>query len=769
MRRQIFACAAVLCVLAIAPGAEAQASPAPAGGQASAAADGDAIVDVNRIDPASFRALAVRVSDDDRPRIDGRLDDAVWARATAQGDFIQREPRFGARSTERTEFRILYDDRTLYFGVWAFDSAPDRIFASELKRDSGLRKGDQVKIIIDTFHDKRNAFYFSTNPLGAYKDAHSVDNGRIINYDWNAVWEVKTSRDDRGWYIEMAIPLSQLRFKGSVDEAVWGLNLCRIILRKNEEAYWVPFPREWASVGFSRVERAGVLGGLANVQSRRKLELLPYVTPTVSRDYDAQTPTDTHADYGLDARIGLTSNLQADLTFKTDFAQVEADQEVVNLTRFSLFFPEKRQFFTESAATFDFGTVGSVLTGGDSDADAGLLQLFYSRRIGLEDGREVPILAGGKLTGRTGAWTLGAMNIQTDDATFREADGRTRETPGQNFSVIRVKRDLFASSQLGAIVVNREGGLATEHNRALGIDTNVNLGKAWRVSGIAAKTFTPDTSGKDLAGAVDVSWKTDRFYAGGTYLDVGERFNAEMGFIRRIDTRNGKIKAGWSPRPAWRGVRQVTIGSALDYYETHAGVVDSRNLGVDLLVTRQDGGSFSVTYDRDYDFLAGPFRSNAGVVPVGGHRWNTWKATYSQSSAKRAYGSATVEGGGYYSGDRITYRLNLNFVVRDTLLLEPNYTRNEVTLPGYGKYSTNVLNTRLSYSFSPDLFVKGFFQYNDDRKQASFNALLWYIFRPGSDLYVVYNQGWETDLPGPKSYRPRSKSLTVKMTYWLSR
>ena len=235
------------------------------------------IVDVRTIDPDSYRAVAMRVPEGEAPRIDGHLDEAVWQLAPVQGDFVQREPSFGAAASEKTEFRILYDDRHIYVGIWAWDSRPSGILASELKRDSGLRKGDQIKINFDTFHDHRNAFYFSTNPLGAYKDANSVENGRTINYDWNAVWNNRTSVDDHGWYVELAIPFSQLRFPRAIDEALWGLNICRVILRKNEEDYWVPFPREWGASGFARMSGAGVLAGLKGTTPRRRFEMLPYV------------------------------------------------------------------------------------------------------------------------------------------------------------------------------------------------------------------------------------------------------------------------------------------------------------------------------------------------------------------------------------------------------------------------------------------------------------------------------------------------------------
>ena len=308
-----------------------------------------------------------------------------------------------------------------------------------MKRDAGLNKGDQLKITIDTFHDHRNAFYFSTNPLGAYKDANTVENGRTINYDWNAVWDNKTSIDDKGWYIEIAIPLSQLRFRTTIGESTWGINLCRILFRKNEESYWVPFPREWGASGFARVSNAGVLTGLKDLKSRRRIEFVPYLLPTAARDYVTQGDADVDAKYGGDFKFGLTNDLIADLTYHTDFAQVEADQEVVNLTRFSLFFPEKRQFFTESAGIFDFGKAVAGLGGEAAANDPGLLALFYSRRIGLVDGQQVPIIGGGRVTGRIGDYALGVLNISTEEETLA-----TRQVDNANFTAIRVKRNVLA-------------------------------------------------------------------------------------------------------------------------------------------------------------------------------------------------------------------------------------------------------------------------------------------------------------------------------------
>jgi hypothetical protein len=725
--------------------------------------------DIKTIDPETFRAIAFRITAEQRPAIDGRLTDEAWARAPVQGNFVQREPDFGAASSEKTEFRVLYDDKTLYIGVWVWDSDPSGIMGSEMKRDAGLNKGDQLKITIDTFHDHRNAFYFSTNPLGAYKDANTVENGRTINYDWNAVWDNKTSIDDQGWYVEMAIPLSQLRFTTTIGESTWGLNLCRILFRKNEESYWVPFPREWGASGFARVSNAGVLEGLENVKSRRRIEFVPFVSPTAARDYVAGSKYDTDAKIGGDFKIGVTNDLIADFTYHTDFAQVEADQEVVNLTRFSLFFPEKRQFFTETAGIFDFGKSVTGLGGDAAANDPGLLNLFYSRRIGLVDGQQVPIIGGGRLTGRSGPYAIGLMNITTEEETLAN-----RELDNANFTVIRLKRNVLKSSSIGTLFVNSQDGIS-EYNRAIGIDGGFVLGQHVTMTTVLAKTFAPNSSGKDVAGVFDYVWKNDRFNYGGQYLEVGEHFNAEMGYIPRLDIRATRLKAQWTPRPKWGGIRQMTFNGNLDYYENHAGVIDSRTQNVYASMARQDTSSMFAGTTREFDNLAVPFATAGTVLPVGSYEWQYATLSYSSDRTKRLYGTIGADLGGYYNGDRQTLRASGNIQVGKTLLFEPNYTHNRVSLPGRRLYSSNVMNFRVSHSFSPDFYLKGFVQYNDDRKTASFNFLWWYHYKPGSDLYVVYNQGWDIDLPLTSrelldsSYRVHSRSLALKMTYWLAR
>jgi hypothetical protein len=517
---------------------------------------------------------------------------------------------------------------------------------------------------------------------------------------------------------------------------------------------------------------------LRDLKARRRIEFVPFVSPTVVRDYVTATGLDTEAKYGGDFKIGLTNDLIADFTYHTDFAQVEADQEVVNLTRFSVFFPEKRQFFTETAGIFDFGKSVSAGLGGEAAAnDPGLLNLFYSRRIGLVDGQQVPIIGGGRLTGRIGDYAIGVMNISTQEETLA-----TRELDNANFTIVRLKRNVLRSSNIGALIVNSADGIS-KYNRAVGIDGGFVLGPRMSLTTVLAKTFSGDRgsgtrdeeAGNDVAGVADLAWKNDRFNFGGQYLDVGERFNAEMGYIPRLDIRAGKVKAQWTPRPKWGGIRQLTVNANADYYENHAGVVDSRTQNVYGNISRQDTTSLYVGTTREYDNLTVPFATAGTTLPVGPYEWHYATIGYNSNRTKRAYGSIGADVGGYYNGDRQSLRANLTLQAGKTLLLEPQYVHNRVTLAGRPLYTSNVVNFRISHSFSPDFYLKGFVQYNDDRRSASFNFLWWYHYQPGSDLYVVYNQGWDTDLPLTsrevidRSYRVRSRSLAVKMTYWLAR
>jgi len=723
------------------------------------------IIDMDSLEPHDFRAVAVRLPEGLAPSIDGQLNDDAWQLAPTFGSFVQREPEVGVPSTHRTEFRILYDDTRIYVAIWAFEPHDGGIVASELMRDAPLRKGDQIRVTFDTFHDHRNLFYFSTNPLGALKDAYATDNG-TFNFEWNAVWDVKSSRDENGWYSEFEIPQSQLRFREQVGEQVWGINVVRIIAHNREESSFVPLPREWGNAAVARASGSGLLLGLKNLTPRRRLEFIPFLAPGIARNFDAGTPTDWRREFGADLRIGLTQTLNADLTYRTDFAQVEADQEVVNLSRFSLFFPEKRQFFTEGAGTFSYGSQRSG-GGGGGRGGAGLLSLFYSRRIGLSSsGQAVPIIGGGRVTGNPGAYTVGLLNIETDAAISVAGDS----VPRANYTVARIKRNVLSSSSIGVIALNRQGLVReNDYNRSLGVDGVFTLPNNVQVTSLLAKTFSPGTKSRDMAGVMSIDWTTDRFGVRGNYTDIQENFNAEMGFIPRVDIRSSNVGANWTPRPSWPGVRQLSVSGDIKYIENHQGTLQSRERDLSLSLMLNDGSNIRAGFSSEYDILDSPFEVGPSTVAPGGYSFNTFSTSFGTNDSRRVFGGGRAEIGQYYGGHRRTLSANLNFLAQETLLFENDYTRNRITLPNRPIYVTNTLNTRITYSVSPTLFLKAFVQYNDNRKLTNLNLLLWSVYRPGSDLYVVYNQGWETGLPDPDGPRVRGRSLAIKFTYWLSR
>ena len=745
--------------------------------------DAAGVVDMSTLDPHDFRALAVALPEGVEPRIDGQLDDEAWQLAAASGGFIQREPDVGVPSTHRTEFRILYDDARIYVAIWAFEPHEGGVIASELERDSGLRKGDAVRVTFDTFHDHRNLFYFSTNPLAAMKDAYASDNGRI-NFDWNAVWEVRVSSDEDGWYSEFAIPLSQLRFRNQPEGQLWGVNVIRIITHIREESSFVPMPREWGGAANARASGSGLLLGLDDLRPRRRLELVPFFAPGVARDLGAGTQTDWKSEYGADLRIGLTQTINADVTFNTDFAQVEVDQEVVNLSRFSIRFPEKRQFFTEGAGTFAYGVGGVGGAGGGGGGGGaggggggggaggggggGLLSLFYSRRIGLSgDGQAVPIIAGARLTGNPGVYTVGLLNIQTDATSYGDGDDAVR-IPRANYTVARLKRNVLSSSSVGVIALNRQGDVdGKAYNRSLGIDGVFTLPNNVQVTSLFAKTYSPGIDGRDMAGVLSVNWAGDLLGLRGSYTDIQEGFNADMGFVPRVDIKRTSLGAGWTPRPDWPGVRQLSVGVDLEYLEDHQGTLQTRERELSFALQRNDGSNVRASVSDEFDLLVSPFSVGPNTVAPGGYSSRTFSTNFGTNDSRRVYGGGGVEFGDYYGGRIRALRTNLSFLAKETLLVENNFTRNRIALPNRPTYVTNTLNTRVTYSLSPTLFLKAFVQYNDDRNLTNLNILLWSIYRPGSDVFVVYNQGWETGLPGGP--RVDSRSLSIKLTYWLSR
>ncbi|MFT5089277.1 MAG: hypothetical protein ACI906_002894 [Candidatus Latescibacterota bacterium] len=729
------------------------------------------------------------------PQIDGSIDDPVWEQAEVVSAFTQRDPIEGGPASERTEVRLLFDDQQLYVAFRNLDSAPEKIVANQMRRDANLSENDNVSLILDPYNDRRGGFFFSTNALGAQRDALLANEGRSRNDAWNCVWTVRARRDSLGWTAEMAIPFNQLRY-AEQQETVWGINIGRTIRRKNEEVYLLPPPREYGFGGSYRTSRLATLHGLGALSATTPFEIVPYVQAASERDFAAlDTDLSNQVNAGFDIKYGLTPSLTSDFSYNTDFGQVESDQEQVNLTRFSLFFPEKRDFFLEGADIFDFGERVSRRGGSISPATL----LFYSRRIGIQDGHDLPVLLGSKITGRVGAYEIGALHMTTEAATFIEEEEEERfltldgdllddEDPllasaqivdtldvdvidtlnveRANFSVFRMRRDIFGRSNIGFIALNRDPGEESNYNRAFGADINLSLlNAALNVRSFLAKTSSPDLTGDDMAGLLAIEHRAGNRETSFSYLDVQENFNPEIGFVPREDSRRFKGNFRYRPRPATSWIRMFSLGPQMTYLMDQSGTLQTRDIEFSIFTNLEIGDWIGLRVRDRFESLDEPFDIHEDIeVPAGKYRFTNMSLNIFANGARRVSGGGSIETGQFFNGKRQRLSTELNLKVSGRLSLESNYELNRVNLPA-GNFTTNRLSNRFLYSFTPDFFVRGLVQWNSKDEIVGGNFLLNYQYRPGSDLFIVYNQAWDTG----GGLKQRSRSLQFKLAHFWNR
>ncbi|MFP5265187.1 MAG: sugar-binding protein [Blastocatellia bacterium] len=690
------------------------------------------------------RIRAVRAREE--IHIDGVLNEAAWDLAAPAADFRQEEPNEGAPATEKTEVRVLYDNKYLYVGIRAFDSEPDKINARELTRDASFSNDDKIEILLDTYHDRRNAYRFAVNPLGTQQDALITDEGRDVNLSWDAPWLSAGRKDQTGYTVEIAIPLTTLRYNEG--GTVWGFNVARIIRRKNEENLWTSWQR---SFGLERVSQAGELAGVEEIHRRRLLEFKPYVTggwkqgvPLIGREgFD----TGMHGTAGLEvARISITPSLTAELTANPDFGQVEVDEQVINLTRFSVFFPEKRDFFLENAGIFLFGRQESN-------------QLFFTRRIGLTgDGQPVPIDYGAKVTGKVGPYNLGFFQVET-----RKLGEETTGfgIPREQFTIARVKRDILGRSYIGGMFVNRQGGTDTDYNRGAGIDTQLNFTDHYRLIAFLMGTATPGVHSSFLSGRVDSKYENNLVRFITVYEDIGSNFNPEIGFVERNGIRQYFGQAAYKPRPRFiPGVRRMEFETQLEYYEDRSGHLSTRQTELSWETEFNNSAVFFFRPIEDVtDVLKEPFEIRPGIIiPPGSYHFNRPRVSFTSDSSKRIVFMAREKWGDFYSGRRYETSAGITWRPNEHILIDLNDSYNRVRLP-QGNFSTNLFGGRASYNFSRKLLSSAFVQINSAARLSSINLRVRYIFRPNSDLFVIYNQTTGVGVERP------SYSFQVKMTY----
>ncbi len=685
------------------------------------------------------------------PRIDGSLDDEAWGLAKPADRFFQQEPREGEPATERTEVRVLYDPGHIYIAVHAFDSEPAGVVATEMRRDAQrLLDEDNFQVIIDSFNDSRSGYMFVTSPLGAKLEQQISEEGEgntrgnnsNVNRNWDGVWDAAAQRTSDGWTAEISIPTTTLRFNER-ELRGWGINFMRNIRRKNEQVFWAPIPKAYA---LTRVSMAGTLIGLSGLSQGMDLRIKPFFTTGLrDRRVRGVENADFLRDAGLDMRYGLTSGVNLDLTFNTDFAQVEVDEQQVNLTRFGLFFPEKREFFLENAGLFNVGTQRQ-------EAD-----LFFSRRIGLSaSGQPVPIIGGARITGKIGRNNLALMDIQTDSAYGKS---------GENFLITRYSLDVLSRSRIGALFINKDERTGSHFNRTIATDGTFALGNSWLLNGYAAKTATSGLSGSDMSYSGRVGYRNQDWNIYGQYIDIQDNFNAEVGFVPRKGIRTTVLHFNPTPRPARVGIRLMDPMINLTYTTDQNNRLLSRRVHHMVAFNLDDGTYINFIYNRHFEHLDVPFAIRRGVViPAGAYRFGEAVFQFNTNPAGRVYERFQYSPQTFYGGFRKDLDVAVGFRATSKLSTEAQYRRNDVRLK-QGEFEVNLGTLRVDYAMSPRMTVRSLVQYNSSTSEFNTSVRFNYIYRPGSDLYVVYN---DVRLPNQAEI-PRDRQLLIKLSYLLAR
>jgi len=707
------------------------------------------------------------VSVPDGPKLDGDLSDSAWSMANAIESFVQRDPGYWVPVSERTIARIIYDKDALYFGFECFSSNMPGLVANNLRRDSEIWGDDNVQILLDTYNDRQTGFFFFVNPLGARRDLMLSDEGRSYNENWDCNWEVKTAKYEDRWTAEVKIPFDQLRFKND-GKMVWGINMARYIPAKNEESQFVVGRKSSSSRSRYWMADIGELHGLESVESKRLFQIKPYILPGTSRDYKALgAKEDPVFETGLDVRYGLTSNLTLDVSYNTDFAQVEGDQEQINLSQFQLFFPEKRDFFLEGSNLFDFGEAAERRGGDDKPPTI----LFYSRRIGLDGKRQVPILLGTKLTGKAGRTSIGALNVLTNGAEFSDPAGVTT-VPKSNYSVLRLKLDVLGSSNVGFIYVNKMTDTPGNNafNRAGGVDFSLSPSASLNIQGFVARTWDSalgDPGDGRFARAV---YQGSTFSSQLSILDIEENFEPAVGFVNKrsglAGFRRYEARARVRPRPNIEKIRTVSVGPQVQVFTDRNNKVKFWDFETSLWTQFDAADWYRFEFHRLHDVVAsgfGPSKRQPGlIIPAGSYSYNTFSTGPSTSRSRKDRISLSFETGGYYTGRKHTISILNNYRPSGQWGIETDYEVNWLRLP-QGNASIQTLSNRLVYAVNTDFFLKLFAQWNNDSQQVSANFLLSYRYRPGSDILLVFDHGFDTQ----SGVEKQGRAVLLKASYLL--
>jgi hypothetical protein len=702
--------------------------------------------------------------------IDGVLDEPIWRTAGTIGDLTQRQPDEGRSPTQRTDITLLYDRDSLYVGVVAYDSEPQRVIGTQMARDGSLASDDRVEILLDTFRDQRSAFYFATNPSGALVDG-LVANGQL-NADWDAIWDVRTRRTDQGWTAEFAIPFKSLSFPS--DRTVWGFNIARHVYRRLEEDRW---SGARLSTQLYQLSEAGEITNLAGLTQGIGLDVRPFLA---GRWLRVGSEDDGSAKPGLDVFYNITPSLKLTATFNTDFGETEVDARQINLSRFSVLFPEKRSFFLQGAGVFNFASIGPEPAGGIPPAGADVYP-FFSRQIGLLAGQEVPIDAGVKLTGTVGRTDVGLLAVRTGDL-------RIEDLPivgEKNFLIGRVKRNLLKQSYVGAIFTSghpAEGQSGQTYGADMRLATSRFLGRQnnFVVNGYAVRSVNEDApgrrsggegGGRDWSYGFSAHYPNDKFSAQIAYREIQENFKPALGFVQRDNVRLFRAAGSYNPRPKnFLNVQQMFH----DVYYTRFtrldnGEVESWDLYVTLLDWHLSSGDnihaiidFNPTYERLFE----PFEISPGVhLLPGEYRFTRFRSSpLSTATKRRLSGSVNLTYGGYWSGKakQVTTSLTYKVPPRFTVTVSTNQTF--ARLPE-GHFIARIFTSNVSYAATPRLSLSNLIQYDNRSRNMGWQSRVRWTLQPGSDLFFAFNQGWIHEDAGNLRFRAQDSKVSAKFQY----
>jgi hypothetical protein len=708
-------------------------------------------------DPARKAASVTRTAD--VITVDGALDEAGWHQAPTIGELTQRQPDEGQSPTQRTDVRLLYDRDYLYIGVNAYDAEPHRVIGTQMARDVSLASDDRIEILLDTFRDQRSAFYFATNPAGALVDG-LVANGQL-NTDWDAIWDVRTRRTDQGWSAEFAIPFKSLSFPSA--STVWGFNVARHIYRRLEENRWSGATLD---TQLYQLSEAGELTNLEGLTQGIGLDVRPFLA---GRWLRTEGNSDGNGEPGLDVFYNITPSLKLTATFNTDFGETEVDARQINLSRFSVLFPEKRSFFLQGAGVFNFASIGPEPAGGIPPTGADVYP-FFSRRIGLLDGQEVPLDAGVKLTGTVGRTDVGLLSVRTGDL-----DVVGEET----FLVGRVKRNLLQESYVGAIFTAgnpREGQSGQTFGLDMRLATTRFLGRQnnFVMDGYAVRSVNEGVSGRDWSYGFAAHYPNDKFNAQVAYREIQENFDPALGFVQRGNVRLFRAAGSYNPRP--RGFLNVQQMFHDVYYTRFTrldnGEVESWDLYVTLLDWHLSSGDnlhgmfdFNPTYERLFE----PFEISPGVVLLPGeYRFTRFRSNLLSTATKRRLsGSVNLTYGGYWSGKAeqlttsVTYKVPPQFTV--TLATNQTFAR----LPE-GDFIARIFTSNVSYAATPRLSFSNLIQYDNRSRNLGWQSRMRWTLQPGSDLFLAFNQGWiQEEERDTRRFRTEDSRVSAKFQYSL--